>query len=711
MKHFLNKLLFFVVILMSLSLNLNAMMPNAYLAYLRGLLAAQDGDLRTAISEYKYVIENDENAVSVYRDLTYAYWRAGDRYKALETAEKLEKLDSKNIYTHLFLGSFYLINGQTDKARNAWESVLKIDPDNENAILYLAAYFSSDDQPGKAIKYWDKYIRHKPESAEGYYQKGVALERLGKHDEALKSFEKTIFLEPESYEAYFSLAQLYEKLDKIDIAIKQYEKCLDFAPDNTTILLYIGGLHYKIKNYSKAEKYFLKAYKADMNDDSIVFWLGVLAEERKDWDKAIKYFEILKEKEETGRLLARLSYYYSSKGKHIKAIECLKKAAKLEPENPTFFYLLGLAYYDVKKYFKAETNFKIALKLDPKLSDVSFHLAIMYDKWGRFDMAAKQLEEMILEDPKNAKALNYLGYSYADKNIQIEKARKYIEKALEIDPQNPAYIDSYGWVLYRQEEYTMAEKELEKAAKMLYDATIWGHLADVRAKMGRKSKAWIAYKKAGELEPKNKLMRKKIKLFEKTMTERDFQKSVLEKIIDDSKNIKSLRSTFILSGQSNSYNFQFQGQMKYQKPHKWRVDIVGGITSPGMTMIYNKKLKVIPQAVSENIPEALKSFFKNSDAFSLKDFQSEEVEVRKKGGSFVYELGKRKLVIDRKKSLLKECVLTNGTRVRFSKNKFVQFTYLPTMLEFATQGEISGKLNLRKYTINQALDQEIFLKP
>ncbi|HUA59649.1 MAG TPA: tetratricopeptide repeat protein, partial [Verrucomicrobiae bacterium] len=91
--------------------------------------------------------------------------------------------------------------------------------------------------------------------------------------------------------------------------------------------------------------------------------------------------------------------------------------------------------------------------------------------------------------PDNAQALNYLGYMLADRNVKLDEASQLVQKALKMEPENGAFLDSMGWIYYRQGKYSEAQGLLERALAQTPDPTIHDHLGDVLAKMGRTKEA------------------------------------------------------------------------------------------------------------------------------------------------------------------------------------------------------------------------------
>ena len=105
-------------------------------------------------------------------------------------------------------------------------------------------------------------------------------------------------------------------------------------------------------------------------------------------------------------------------------------------------------------------------------------------------MAEKEFRKVLDADPKNASALNYLGYMLADQNVRLDEAQDLIKKAVDLEPSNYAFLDSLGWVYYRLNRLTEAEQELTRSLQMSgKDPTIYDHLGDVYFKQGKLKEA------------------------------------------------------------------------------------------------------------------------------------------------------------------------------------------------------------------------------
>ena len=125
------------------------------------------------------------------------------------------------------------------------------------------------------------------------------------------------------------------------------------------------------------------------------------------------------------------------------------------------------------------------------------------------------MEKVLLLNPDHAEALNYLGYTWAENNIHIDKALLYVQKAIVLKPGNGYILDSLGWIYYRMDKFDLALKEILKALELEpKDPNMYEHLGEIYLKLGESNKAKNAYEKAVTLFLKTadkKRLLKKIK--------------------------------------------------------------------------------------------------------------------------------------------------------------------------------------------------------
>ncbi|MDD4908902.1 MAG: tetratricopeptide repeat protein, partial [Candidatus Omnitrophica bacterium] len=196
--------------------------------------------------------------------------------------------------------------------------------------------------------------------------------------------------------------------------------------------------------------------------------------------------------------------------------ETLRKASKSNPENIQIHKSLGEMYFWRKNFDAAEKVYKLILQISPNDAQAHFYLGLIYEEQAKMKDAIEEFKAAIKNDPNYAEALNSLGYVYAEGGVNLDEAKKLIEKALLLDVDNAAYVDSLGWVYFKKGMYDEALKHLEHAAGLLDNPVIYDHLGDVYLKKGLADKAKESWSKSLELDKEQDAVQKKLEQLNKT---------------------------------------------------------------------------------------------------------------------------------------------------------------------------------------------------
>jgi tetratricopeptide (TPR) repeat protein len=240
-------------------------------------------------------------------------------------------------------------------------------------------------------------------------------------------------------------------------------------------------------------------------------------------DRALEEFQRIPEKSDyyaDARL--QLAFLYDQKDQMPKAIEAVKQALqkKKEPkEQKDVLNLLASLYRKSKDYPQAIETLQRIIKLDPKNDQAHFQLGAVYDESKNKDKMIEQMKLAIEINPQNAQALNYLGYSWAEKGSQLDEAETLILRALKVEPNEGAYLDSLGWVYYQKGDYQRASEQLERASELINDdPVVTEHLGDVYDKLGKTEAALARYRdvlKNSKEQEQQQRVKEKVRLIER----------------------------------------------------------------------------------------------------------------------------------------------------------------------------------------------------
>jgi tetratricopeptide (TPR) repeat protein len=206
--------------------------------------------------------------------------------------------------------------------------------------------------------------------------------------------------------------------------------------------------------------------------------------------------------------LFSLTHALAFAGETKKALEAIAAAQQLIPNNPVLRSEEAWVYYQAQQYDEAVQKLEklIADFPQPQAQQIVRRaqdlLSNIYVLQGDLKKALGILETIYKENPSDIRVNNDLGYLYADHGLHLEQAEGMIRKALATEPENAAYLDSMGWVLFKLGKNEEALPYLEKAVKKSTgtgDETLYDHLGDVYDRLGQSAKAIEAWKKSIEL--------------------------------------------------------------------------------------------------------------------------------------------------------------------------------------------------------------------
>jgi tetratricopeptide (TPR) repeat protein len=206
-------------------------------------------------------------------------------------------------------------------------------------------------------------------------------------------------------------------------------------------------------------------------------------------------------------------------GKFDQAADALGEARKRFPKTGLLTYYHGIALSQIKKHEEAMRAFEEALveagnsQPDMLNGDFYFDYGAASEQAGQYVKAAELFRKSIELDPSNAaRSYNYLGYMWVERNENLDEAGRLIQRALELEPGTGAYLDSLGWLYYKQGKYAEALVELHRAAEALVepDAVVYEHIGDACDKLGKKAEAVLYWQKALNLAPDSKTVAAKL---------------------------------------------------------------------------------------------------------------------------------------------------------------------------------------------------------
>ena len=518
----------------------------AYYHFLQGYLAELANDVPKAIFEYRAALQFDPKSAFLHVRLAAVQFLSGNMQRAVTTLDQLEPGRVPDAAVLAEMARIYAGGGQFDRALALYDEATRVNPERGETYFDKGVLLLNLKRPREAETVFVQGIAHVPESQFGYFYRGKALESLGKASEAKEAYRQAIEKAERFEPAYQALLKLYEADGDLQKAIQlyqqfvssvtprdnsfhkdfvrflvqqeDYERALDILdqmivddPQDVRVQIQRALVYVEMKDVPRAMTDLKRIIQAHPSELRVRDYLGWLYEQIDDVDGAIDAYRTNIEMDSVfydsrihlGILLYRLTRY-------DEAVLHLTRAVGLKPGNPETHLLLGLSYLQGEKFEQATSAFEKGLEYHPADETLRFNLGATYDKLDRFPDVVREMEAVLALNPEHTDALNYLGYSYADRGINGEEAVELTRRAVALKPENGAYVDSLGWALFKVGRVDEALREIQRAAELVKDdPVIFEHLGEIYLMQKHQEAAKDAWLRALELDPHNeKLLRR-----------------------------------------------------------------------------------------------------------------------------------------------------------------------------------------------------------
>ncbi len=456
----------------------------------------------------------------VLRSLAELHGKRGEYSRSIYYQKNFLKFKPNDVDAQFQLANLLSQSGNFKDAREILLDIEKKNPTYYNAQYLLAELFFIENKT-EAYKYLT-YLDGKGILSGNYYLLQLFKVLQGKLPEVKPFLEKFAEKNHSRLSLFIALNDVYSKLGPEEGLMESLKRSASIAQGNKLNLLAIDLTK---KYISLAEKKpalvpqiaLQYDFIASCYEDMASLHLALVHVRR-----AIDSADSEKEKD-----LYRLHEANILRNpvlkRHKDSIKILHQVLDGDPANPSVLQSLGLTYFMMEKYRESVDYFTRALEYDSSNPTHYYFRALAYEKIGYSQDAIIDLKKIINLDPANSISYNFLGYIYAEKNIELEESLKLIKKAIDIEPDNPAYQDSLGWVLYRFGKYEESLHHLQLARQLMEekkeeDPTVYDHLGDVLTKMNDINSAKENYEKAESLfkeKGEKDKVKDKIKILEK----------------------------------------------------------------------------------------------------------------------------------------------------------------------------------------------------
>ncbi len=422
----------------------------------------QLGRIQFSIDRFENAIASFDKAIVCNPDFIEAYRRKGE---VLYITGKLEEL-----------AEMYL-----DWTRRR--------PDDRMAWYYLVRLYRFERNLPALENALLKLLEFEPDNTEALHELVVWYERTRRYEDAARQLERLDKRHPDNPAILIQIGANYAKAGKIDKAQELFERARRLDGFSGKLHLQISLAWYEAKQYDRTEKSLMEHYR--LGDRALAaFMMGTISQDRKQFDAALKWYEdvttIEPDTERGLEALLAMARIHHQQGRDDLALRKLRTAERLFRDSPRYWIGASDWHREAGQPEQAITELERGMDIvqDPLM--LEYTKAALLERLGQVDRSLEMMEDIIARHPDHANALNFVGYVLANSNRNLDKAERYIRKAIRLAPDEGYIIDSLGWVLYRKGQTDKALKWLS-LARLLYpeEAEILYHYAVVLKDTGK----------------------------------------------------------------------------------------------------------------------------------------------------------------------------------------------------------------------------------
>ena len=456
----------------------------------------------------------DPDSIDAHRHSADQLMRAGDLEGAVYHMEAVKNLGGLANFDVFAYRAANLDEASRESLLNAISKLLEKHPADEQLQFAKAVLLEQKGELEQALELADRLLADK-QNKNVIILKVNALKDLHRSDDAV-AFLKDIVegTSGDSRRLRLIFARLLFETRQLDKAREQYEFVLKQAPNDGDVLLALAFIAMEQSNDTVAIGYLKQMIRWNRRVGEAHFYLGSIAEKNKDVPKAIREYRQVGRGYEFLPAQSRIANLMVTQGRISEMRTYLANMRADNPERANQLVMIEARLLSDRGMLKEGMDLlDRSMEHDPENIDLLYFRAMTGQKFGFMDVLERDLKQIIDLDPQNSDAMNALGYTLADQTDRHEEALQLIQRALAIKPDEAAFIDSMGWVLYRLKKFDEALVYLRRALELFTNDEVAAHLGEVLWAIGEKTEAREVWQKALELKPDSEILNRVIKEF------------------------------------------------------------------------------------------------------------------------------------------------------------------------------------------------------
>ncbi len=432
--------------------------------------------------------------------------QAGRLLEAVEHSNVLLERNSTPIYQSIAARAAKATDTQREQLLDQYQALLTEHPENTELLVGTGLLLQQVQRPEDALVMAQRAVSVKEDLIPAVILEAKLLSQLKRPEEALKRLAELLNRNPENKRLRLQYARLLAGIDLPKAKI-EFEQLVEQSPKDPELLFSLALIYNELEEFDSAEESFLKLTEFDKRRSSAHYYLGRISEKRQHWEEALKHYIKVEPGPDFMPALLQTTDLLVRGNQTQAAHKRLSAARDRFPSQAERFYLLEAEVLSKHAlYTDAQIILTDGLEQFPASIQLLYSRAMVNEQLDRIGGLERDLRTILTYDPNNATALNALGYTLADRTDRYDEALELISQALQLKPDDPAIIDSMGWVQYRLGNYEEAVLRLREAMKAFPDHEIAAHLGEVLWVSGDKRAAEEAWQEGLKLTPNSRII-------------------------------------------------------------------------------------------------------------------------------------------------------------------------------------------------------------
>jgi tetratricopeptide (TPR) repeat protein len=509
--------------------------PSAYEHYVRGRIAAEDGSHDTALAEFRMAAAAAPDQAELRLAIGNELLDAGRVEPAQAEADAIVAAWPEDAAGWRLLGRVRAARSDPAAAVSAFERAVTLDAADETSYLMLAACYRQLHDDGRALATYRRLVAAVPGSAEGHFRLGRSL--LPRDAAAAETaLRRAIDLDPSHVDARVALAELYRRQGKADAAEKSLRAAFDRSGADPSVgerlyrlLLEGGDRDGAIKllrdldadSRSGAMRLRIAFYLLQLHqgEDALRIARAVAAKEPGERAAQVMIARALAQLGRRAEAIAAClavpaeadaftearalaAELHGREGTPQEGLKLLAEAQARSPDDTGLIIGAASLTEQLGDVARARADLDAALARMPADEGLVYARASLEDRAGDRDAAVAIMRKLLERDGDSVLALNFIGFSYADRDLHLDEAEALLDRAIDLRPDDGYVLDSLGWLLVKRGKLEEARAVLERADRLApFEPEVMLHLGELYLRRGQPGRARDLFHQALALDP------------------------------------------------------------------------------------------------------------------------------------------------------------------------------------------------------------------